>query len=79
MRLGRIYTFVLVLLGAAALNSCANELDTTRVERPPLTSGEEIYTEFCNRVAIEEAPLDLSGTDAYIIEFCMQQGSNLRG
>ncbi len=62
MRLRRISLFVSVLLGAAVLISCSTELDTTRIERPALTSGAEIYNEFCNRVASEENPLDLSGT-----------------
>lgn len=41
--------------------SCAQDLDTKRAARPSLSAGEEIYNEFCNRIALEELPSDVSG------------------
>ena len=52
---------VLVLVGTGSLVSCANELDVTRNERPSLSIGEEVFNEFCSRVAREELPLDVTG------------------
>lgn len=58
---GRVLHIGFALITTATLASCVEPMDTTRPVSPNLTTGEKIYVELCNRVAMSEDPLDVSG------------------
>ena len=55
---------LIMLACLVASVGCAEELDTERVVPARGTLGEEIYKVFCQRVASEENPRDVSGRES---------------
>lgn len=61
--LGRLFVQLGVLASVALVGSCIEPFDTTRIERPERTLGQEIYLELCQRVGAGENANDVTGAE----------------